>query len=237
MFVIYDDTYTIRSKDYPIKFLTDSKYSSLVTIQECLYTDSFTLEENRIKEAKVIACHKTIRFKSKENNEIQSAELNSSNFEAFEKLIRKTNALYVSFSGQIPETTIIDDHYVSMNKRDFYVNLKDLIDVYLEEKLISPKALKFGKNYIGIELLSIQSNLLYLINSHQKHPSLPNLIIENKQFKNELIKYNQVSGLNKSEKEWLELLNNKYSNLSDLEVLLKKITKSYMKYGKCIYSI
>lgn len=237
MFVIYDDTYSLRSHDYPVRFLSEPKYNSLVTIQESLYIDSLNLEENTIRESKVVACHKTIRFRSKTTNENLSSELNSKHFEAFEKLIRETNALYISFSGQIPETTVIDDRYVAMNKRDFYVNLKDLIDVYLETNHITPKVLKFGRNYVGIELLSVQSNLLYLINSNKNCNSLIDLIKGDKRFINELNKYNQVSRLKSSDDEWVDFLIKEYSNLNNFEMLLKKITKSFMKYGKCIYSI
>ena len=237
MILVYDDTFTMRANDYSIGFTKESKYASLISIVQELSEDEIEREAGRILSAKVVACHKTIKFRSASTKEYLPPEKNSQLFESLEKVIRKAQTIYISFSGQIPETSLGGDKYVAMNKRDFYSNLKDFIDVYLETGEFASKVLKFGKNFTSNEVLSIQGNLLYIFNNQPNSQTVQELFDNDKRAVIELKEFNSISKIRPNDEEWIALIMKDHSELSKLKELLSKITKSFMKYGKCIYNI
>jgi len=76
--------------------------------------------------------------------------------------------------------------------------------------------------------------------AHEKYPEYlftKDIIEIDKRVSRELEKYYTVSKIMPDFESWLNLIDNKYARVSDLKDLLNKITKSFLKYGKCIYNI
>ena len=237
MILIYDDTYDSRKQDYPLDFLNEEKYKGLVTIIPEIIGSKVKEEEKNIAASLLVSCHKTIKFKTNDSQSYLAPVLNIRIFDSLEKLIRYHKIPYVSFSGQITNTTFQSENFISINKRDFYYNLKNLIDYYLETNKIEIKVLKYGLNFIGYELLSVQNNITYILNKYTNCMTLIDLLEKDIRIINELKEYNNISKIRPDLESFLIFVNKESSNISSLSELLNKITKSFLKYGKCIYNI
>ena len=77
MLTIYDDTYSLRAKDYSLEYLKEDKYRTLVNIIDEVIGARIKEETKKMQSSKLIACHKTIKFKTNDSLEYLSRELNA----------------------------------------------------------------------------------------------------------------------------------------------------------------
>lgn len=236
MIVIFDDTFSLLAKDYPISFLTLPAYKSKITIIEEFEGSKIKEKLSQLNSIDLIAYHSSFKFRANDLETFLSPELNQKIYENFRNLISDFKLPNVSFSGSI-QSTNLNTLNPSMNKKDFYGNLKNLLDYYILHNKIELKILKYGINFVGYELLSVQNNLTYLFDKHLDCRLVSEMLEKEQRILGELDRYNALANVRPDIESLIELIKFKYINVYDLTALLNKITKSYIRYGKCIYNI
>ncbi len=236
MILIFDDTFDERKADYPVNFLTQDKYVNVIKIYSTILGNQINQFESMIKGASCIACHRTIKFYGNSGNTL-SKDLNIKIFDKLESFINQSKKPYISFSGSNIMTKFLGDYRIAINKRQFYINLQNFADSFIENEKIEFKVLSYGKNWIGYELGTIQSNLFYILEQNLSFNTLQDFEKKDTKLKTELIRFNDVSNLFSNADLWTEYLHSNFSDIYQLRLFLDKIVKSYTKYGKYIYNL
>lgn len=236
MILIFDDTFDERKADYPMDFLEQEKYSNIIKIFSNVKGNEIKSFEALIKDASCVACHRTIKFFGNSGNTL-SREKNIDIFEKLESYINSYKKPYISFSGSNTITNMLGDFKIVINKRQFYYNLQNFADYFIEDNMIEFKVLTYGKNWIGYELSLIQSNIFYILNKNNTYQILNEFEGLNTKLYSELIRFNEISNLFANMDSWINYLKSNFVEIYSLRLFIEKIVKSYMKYGKYIYDI
>ena len=138
MIIIFDDTFSLLAKDYPISFMTLPAYKSKITIIEEFEGSKIKEKLSQLNSTDLIAYHSSFKFRANDLETFLSSELNQKIYENFRNLISDFKLLNVSFSGSI-QSTNLNTLNASMNKKDFYGNLKNLLDYYILHNKIELK--------------------------------------------------------------------------------------------------
>jgi len=237
MILIFDDTFDERKADYPMDFLELEKYSNVIKIFSKIKGNEIKPFEALIKEASCIACHRTIKFYGNSGNAL-SREQNINISGKLESYINSYKKPYISFSGSNTMTNLLGDYKLIINKRQFYYNLQNFADYFIDENnTIEFKVLTYGKNWIGYELSVIQSNIFYILNKNSACQTLDEFECLKTKLFSELIRFNEVSNLFAVTDLWLKYLKSNFKEICFLRLFIEKTVKSYIKYGKYIHNL
>lgn len=236
MILIFDDTFEERKADYPTDYLSQEKYINVIKIYTQIKGSAINTFEAQITDATCIACHRTIKFYGNSGS-VLPQERNIQFFDKIESFINNSSKPYISFSGSNIHTKLIGENNLAINKRQFYFNLQNFADYFIDNQQVELRTLTYGKNWLGYELSGIQSNIFYILGRYEKCQFLNDFDkIESKLF-SELIRFNEVNGLFTSSESWVQYLRINYNEICFLQSFLEKIVKSYIKYGKYIYNL
>lgn len=234
--LILDDTFEERKVDYPLSYLTDTKYNNILEIITHIKGNEINSLEKKIQAATCVACHRTIKFYGNSGNFLTS-EQNNHFFEKIESFINLHKKPYISFSGSNNQTKAISPSKLIINKRQFYYNLQGFLDYFLDNNKVEFKTLIYGKNWLGYDLAIIQSNIYYILNNHNNWRLLSEFQQTETKLFSELQRFNQVASLFPVADEWEQYIIKEFNEICNLRSFLDRIVKSYLKYGKYIYNL
>jgi len=222
MIYLIDDDRFRQQKEYTGGFLEKVPYSTIV---RCIYQLNIDDKIISIQKDDVVLLHLSLPdFK---NNLI--LEGSTTIYESLIDNAHAHNCPLVIFSNgfnQEPEFDTVKNEIKTINKREFYLRLKDFLDKYLSTEKIELRILAYGKNFIARELSSIFDQISRLFT-----PSIglnqEELYLLNKQF---------------AERVGSVELESKLLQLSQIEnprevylPYMEKIILSFIKYGRNIY--
>lgn len=228
--LIYDDTYEDIKFDYPTKFFHVEPYNSLIKIISYVRGNLFNNEKLNIQSFDIIAFHTSMRFLDKSGENFLDSTTNEAFLKKMYEYIHQEHKYCIKFSGSTIENKSLTSKEISVNKRFFYTHLKDFVDYSLENNNTDLRVLLSGKNYISLDLSTIQAELTKF---GREVKDTNAFIIKQK---DKLLLFNSIAKVKNSNDEWLNILGDQASVNKIIE-LLDKITLSYLKYGKCIYNL
>lgn len=234
MILIFDDTFPERKADYPLNFLDEKKFQDVVKIITKVKGNQVKSFENEIQSSTCIAYHRTMKFYGNSGNLLPN-EKNIVCFEHLEKLIHEAEIPNISFSGSNSITKQIGKNKLTINKSQFYFNLQDFLEYFIDEQELEFKVLTFGKNWIGYELSFIQSKINAIL-AKELLAGNSNFTQASTALLEELHRFNNIAKL-KSEPDWLLYLTANQPQFVALQSFLDRTVKSYIKYGKYIYNL
>jgi hypothetical protein len=226
MILIIDDTFEERKNDYPIGYFEEIMYSDKISIIKSIRNLDLTEVYNKFDDYDCIAIHSSFKI-----NGIDGKALTDQRdyFIKISNKISEKNKTKILFSGG--ETRFeIGEKTMRLNKRQFYFNLKEFVDYYIENNQVKLEALQLGKSWIGQELSFLFSNIQ---NSFLKNGSDTNESFLNNQ---DLMRFISISNVFDNNSQFEKYISANNFSLCETLNLLKKITKSYFNYGKCIYN-
>jgi hypothetical protein len=226
MILIIDDTFEERKNDYPVGYFKENMYSEKISIIKSIRNVDLIELYNKFDNFECIAIHSSFKVNDPKGNLLAEQ---TAYFDKISNKITEKNKYKILFSGGESRFEI-GEKSMRLNKSQFYFNLKEFLDYYIEKNQVKLEALQLGRSWIGQELSFIYSNIQ---NSFLKNGSETNESFLNNQ---ELMRFISISNAFDDETQFgLYVKANKLSS-SDVLTLLKKITKSYFNYGKCIYN-
>lgn len=159
MIFILDDQFEldmIHGKEY----LNEVKYQRVCKIFTKIKTIELSqiIKDKDLDNCKLFCNHKTLKIYDLENNPVALEE----NLKYRESLLNKIDQKHiqrVEFSGGLESNPGTN----KISRKEFYKNLKQFLDYYLEKGHIELKILYFGVNFKKQEKLKIIDNLCRLI--------------------------------------------------------------------------
>jgi hypothetical protein len=237
IYLIDDNQNNQRINNYNLNFVDDNSYGSILKSYDKLQFNedlSDTSHLDFLKDAECILLHTSTEDYKEGSGFIAGSTTNATRITEFisddgEKipLVLFSNSMYdVEY-----DETYNPNYIEKINKNLFYERLKDFLDFKIKHGFIDLKILAFGKNHIKEEIKSLYNKLK---NTLPPDGKLTRDNLENSL--DEFRKFAKIAYPDKDFDEFLAAILKSSFEVKPFKNKLKKVTESYIKYGKNIHT-
>jgi len=229
MIYLIDDNLSNQQEKYGCSFVKEGLYKNILEYYVGIKThERSDFIEAKLKKAEAVFFHSTTKNLDADGNIVESTET----IEKIRKFVIENEIPYVSFSWSHTSCLPIyqNNNIISMNKRIFYLNLKEFLDNYVKNNVIDLKILATGSNYKKELLIEQAEDIIKILESTH----FLNIFLSNNDLKNKFSNFFTDSSSNINYKDFIEKYENKVT-VFEIIKLVKEALNSIRKYGKNIY--
>lgn len=233
MIYLIDDNRSRQQESYGCSFIKDGVYKDHLTHFVGVPTPERAdfLEELPSK-AKAVFYHTTSKDLDRDGNFLESAET----IKKVSKKVKEKDIPFVGFSwGHTSHNALFDNNNIElMNKRIFYLNLREFIEDYIEVGSMDFQILAKGIGYKKEILIEQARRLIKKIQEENKSNALNMTISEEDNFIPELEIFLHESSSEQNFQSLCLKYSNKLTRCELIDLLNKSIT-SIRKYGRNLH--